>query len=197
MPVLVGGIVLLLAAVALFVLSAISGPGAGQIALIVLGILLVLAGQLAVRGLTSVVAGEARVVQLFGRYRGTIREPGLHWVNPFTRRRRCRPGSATTRPRLAKVNDADGNPIEIAAVVVWQVQRHRQGPLLRRRLHPVRRHPDRDRRPAHRVQLSRIPASGGGELSLRDNAEEITQQPVGGDRRPGQPGRGARSSSHA
>ena len=73
-------------------------------------------------GLTSVVAGEARVVQLFGRYRGTIREPGLHWVNPFARRRRVSTRIRNHETSVAKVNDADGNPIEIAAVVVWQVQ---------------------------------------------------------------------------
>jgi regulator of protease activity HflC (stomatin/prohibitin superfamily) len=73
------------------------------------------------RGLTSVVAGEARVVQLFGRYRGTIRAPGLHWVNPFARRRGVSVRIRNHETAIAKVNDAEGNPIEIAAVVVWQV----------------------------------------------------------------------------
>ena len=68
------------------------------------------------------VAGEARVVQLFGRYRGTVRAPGLHWVNPFARRRKVSVRIRNHETALAKVNDADGNPIEIAAVVVWQVR---------------------------------------------------------------------------
>jgi regulator of protease activity HflC (stomatin/prohibitin superfamily) len=59
----------------------------------VVSVLVIIAGQLAVPGLTSVVAGEARVVQLFGRYHGTIRAPGLPWVNPFARGRRV-----STRP---------------------------------------------------------------------------------------------------
>lgn len=86
--VLVGGIVTLLAAIALLILSALQSPGAARIALLVIAIVLLIAGELSLHGLTSVVAGEARVVQLFGRYRGTIRAPGLHWVNPLARRRR-------------------------------------------------------------------------------------------------------------
>src|SRR5262249_25433868 len=82
--VLVAGMAMLLVAIGLFVLGFALGPGgAGPVTAIVIAVLLVVAAELAIHGLTSVVAGEARVVQLFGRYRGTIREPGLHWVNPF------------------------------------------------------------------------------------------------------------------
>ena len=118
-PVLLGGIVALAAAIGLF---AARPGGAATVVLTVLGILLVLVSALAFAGLTPVVAGEARVVQLFGRYRGTIREPGLCWVNPFTRRRGVSVRIRNHETALAKVNDADGNPIEIAAVVVWQVR---------------------------------------------------------------------------
>ena len=62
------------------------------------------------------------MVQLFGRYRGTIRAPGLHWVNPFARRRPVSVRIRNLETAVAKVNDADGNPIEIAAVVVWRVE---------------------------------------------------------------------------
>ena len=75
----------------------------------------------ALAGLTPVVPGRARVVQLFGRYRGTIRDSGLQWVNPFTRRIAVSTRIRNQESAQAKVNDADGNPIEIAAVVVWQV----------------------------------------------------------------------------
>ena len=118
-PVLLGGIVAVLGAIGLF--SAHPG-GAATTVLIVLGVLLVLAAALAFAGLTPVVAGEARVIQLFGRYRGTVRTPGLCWVNSFSRRRRVSVRIRNHETELAKVNDADGNPIEIAAVVVWQVQ---------------------------------------------------------------------------
>ena len=68
-------------------------------------------------GLTPVVPGQARVVQLFGRYHGTIRDSGLQWVNPFTRRIAVSTRIRNQESAQAKVNDADGNPIEIAAVV--------------------------------------------------------------------------------
>src|SRR5712692_22002 len=120
--VLVLGIGTLIVAAALLGLGIALSPGAGPTALIVVAALLLIAGDLALRGLTSVVAGEARAVQLFGRYRGTIRDPGLHWVNPFARRRKVSTRIRNHETALAKVNDADGNPIEIAAVVVWQVE---------------------------------------------------------------------------
>lgn len=82
--------------------------------------LLVVAG-LCLAGLTPVSPGEARVVQLFGRYAGTTRTPGLRFVNPFARRRSVSVRLRNHETSVAKVNDADGNPIEIAAVVVWQV----------------------------------------------------------------------------
>src|SRR5216117_2435158 len=121
--VLAAGIVMLLAGVVLLALGVSLGPNAaGPIALIWAAAVLIIAGYLALRGLTPVVAGEARVIQLFGKYRGTVRDPGLHWVNPFARRRKVSVRIRNHETTLAKVNDADGNPIEIAAVVVWQVQ---------------------------------------------------------------------------
>ena len=62
------------------------------------------------------------MVQLFGRYTGTVRMPGLQWVNPFTTRRQLSTRIRNHETPVLKVNDADGNPIEIAAVVVWQVR---------------------------------------------------------------------------
>ena len=85
------------------------------------GVLLLICRDPRLRGLVSVEAGEARVVQLFGQYHGTVRTPGLQWVNPFTKRRQVSTRIRNQETPLAKVNDADGNPIEIAAVVVWQV----------------------------------------------------------------------------
>src|SRR5262249_32126106 len=86
--VLVLSVAILLAGIVLLVLGIIWSPGAGRATLIVVSVLLLIAAGLTRYGLISVVAGEARVVQLFGRYRGTIRAPGLHWVNPFARKRR-------------------------------------------------------------------------------------------------------------
>ena len=103
------------------------GPdAAGPMALIGLAVVLFIAALSGPARLTPVMAGEARVIQLFGRYRGTVRAPGLHWVNPFARRRRVSTRIRNLETALAKVNDVDGNPIEIAAVVVWQVRTPRR-----------------------------------------------------------------------
>ncbi len=173
--ILVLGIGMLLAGAALLVLGIALGRGAGPTALIVAGVLLILAGELAVRGLTSVVAGEARAVQLFGRYRGTIRDPGLHWVNPFARRRKVSTRIRNQESAQAKVNDADGNPIEIAAVVVWRVQDTASA------LYSVDDFTEFvtiQTETAVRHIASSYPYDnrGSGEMSLRDNAEEITQR---------------------
>jgi regulator of protease activity HflC (stomatin/prohibitin superfamily) len=72
-------------------------------------------------GLTPVNPNEARAIVLFGHYRGTLREQGLAWVNPLTLRPRISVRVRNFETSKIKVNDHDGNPIEIAAVVVWKV----------------------------------------------------------------------------
>ncbi len=72
-------------------------------------------------GLFIVNPNEAKVVQLFGNYVGTVRNPGMHWVNPFTTRRPVSMRIRNFESAKLKVNDHSGNPIEIAAVVVWRV----------------------------------------------------------------------------
>lgn len=72
-------------------------------------------------GLLIVNPNEAQVLQLFGTYTGTLREQGLRWVNPFTTKRRISMRVRNFETSKLKVNDLEGNPIEIAAVVVWQV----------------------------------------------------------------------------
>ncbi len=72
-------------------------------------------------GLTPINPNEARALVLFGHYAGTVREQGLQWVNPFTERRRISVRVRNFESAKLKVNDHDGNPIEIAAVVVWRV----------------------------------------------------------------------------
>jgi hypothetical protein len=172
--VLVLGIVLLLAGIGIGALAAHSS-GDTVIALAAAAALLFLAGELAEHGLTSVVAGEARAVQLFGRYRGTLREPGLHWVNPFAQRRKVSTRIRNLETSIAKVNDADGNPIEIAAVVVWQVQD------TARAIYGVddfAKFVAIQTETAVRHIASSYPYDNRGSavLSLRDNAEEITQR---------------------
>lgn len=72
-------------------------------------------------GLTVINPNEAKVVQLFGAYKGTLKQQGLRWVNPLTSRRRVSLRVRNFESGHLKVNDHDGNPIEIAAVVVWRV----------------------------------------------------------------------------
>jgi regulator of protease activity HflC (stomatin/prohibitin superfamily) len=99
-----------------------TGSGGAGAVMIVSGTLLLLAGLVLLTGLTAVAPGEARVIQLLGRYKGTVRTPGLRWVVPLTQKRRVSARIRNHETDVAKVNDADGNPIQMAAVVVWQVE---------------------------------------------------------------------------
>ena len=169
---LAAGIALLLAGAALAVVASHQGGGAAA-ALAVLCVLVFTAGGLALGGLTPVVPGKARVVQLFGRYRGTIREPGLQWVNPFTKRIAVSTRIRNQESAQAKVNDADGNPIEIAAVVVWQVQDTASAIYS---VDDYTQFVTIQTETAVRHIASSYPYDnrGSGALSLRDNAAEIT-----------------------
>jgi hypothetical protein len=140
---------------------------AGVIVLIIAGLLLA--------GLTPVVPGQARVIQLFGKYRGTIRDPGLQWVNPFTHRIKVSTRIRNHETAQAKVNDADGNPIEIAAVVVWQVADTAKAIYA---VDEYTKFVAIQTETAVRHVASSYPYTGHreGELSLRDNAEEITER---------------------
>jgi len=75
----------------------------------------------ATTGLFTVAPNEGQVLQLFGAYRGTARENGLRWANPFYSKKRISLRVRNFESGKLKVNDTDGNPIEIAAVVVWRV----------------------------------------------------------------------------
>jgi regulator of protease activity HflC (stomatin/prohibitin superfamily) len=148
---------------------------AGPITRLAVGIALLIAVQFDFYGMTAVVPGEARVVQLFGRYHGTIRASGLHWVNPFARRRRVSTRVRNHETPIAKVNDSDGNPVEIAAVVVWQVDDTAKALYA---VDDFTHFVATQTETAVRHTASSYPydSRGTGALSLRDNAEEITQQ---------------------
>jgi regulator of protease activity HflC (stomatin/prohibitin superfamily) len=164
----------LFAAIVLFVLAG-HASGGGSKVLITLGVLVVIADSFVLRGLTSVVPGQARVVQLFGKYRGTIRDSGLQWVNPFTDRIKVSTRIRNQESAQAKVNDADGNPIEIAAVVVWEVADTASA------VYSVDNYTQFvtiQTETAVRHIASSYPYDnrGSGAMSLRDNAEEITSR---------------------
>jgi regulator of protease activity HflC (stomatin/prohibitin superfamily) len=82
--------------------------------------LLVIDGFL-LKGYFQVAPNEGQVLQLFGKYAGTVRQEGLRWTNPFYTKRRLSLRVRNFESGKLKVNDNDGNPIEIGAVVVWQV----------------------------------------------------------------------------
>jgi regulator of protease activity HflC (stomatin/prohibitin superfamily) len=178
-PVLLLILVVGLVDIGLFVLGAILGnhAGDGLLAGVVIGVavVIVIVDPIAARGLTPVQPGEARVVQLFGRYNGTVRAPGLCWVNPFTERRKVSTRIRNYETQVAKVNDADGNPIEIAAVVVWQVEDTAQALY---EVDDFARFVDIQTETAVRHVASTHPYDSheDGQLSLRQNATEITSQ---------------------
>ncbi|MFI1923144.1 MULTISPECIES: SPFH domain-containing protein [unclassified Streptomyces] len=144
-------------------------------ALITGGILVALAAFLAMCGLNTVSPGEARVVQLFGRYRGTIREDGLRWVNPFTSREKISTRVRNHETAVLKVNDAYGNPIELAAVVVWNVRDTAQASF---EVDDFLEFVATQTEAAVRHIAIEYPYDSHDEdgLSLRGNAEEITEK---------------------
>jgi regulator of protease activity HflC (stomatin/prohibitin superfamily) len=81
----------------------------------------ILIGALLLSSLVIVAPGQTAVIQFFGRYVGTVGQPGFWWVLPLTLRRRVSVRVRNFETDHLKVNDADGNPVEIAAIVVWQV----------------------------------------------------------------------------
>jgi hypothetical protein len=76
---------------------------------------------LLLKGFFTVAPNEGRVLQLFGSYVGTAKTTGLRWANPFFSKKRISLRVRNFESSHLKVNDADGNPIEIGAVVVWRV----------------------------------------------------------------------------
>ncbi|MEI2765890.1 MAG: SPFH domain-containing protein [Dermatophilaceae bacterium] len=98
------------------------GPGATPSAGLLVGLVaLVLLAATIGSAVLVVSPGQTKVVQFFGRYVGTVRRTGLTMVTPFTTRRRVSVRVNNFETAVLKVNDAEGNPVEIAAIVVWQV----------------------------------------------------------------------------
>lgn len=85
------------------------------------GVVLLLLGLLVLSSVTIVAPGQTKVLQFFGRYVGTNRRTGLSLVMPLTTKRAVSVRVHNFETNALKVNDADGNPVEIAAIIVWQV----------------------------------------------------------------------------
>ncbi|MFF0159116.1 SPFH domain-containing protein [Streptomyces sp. NPDC005263] len=176
-----GGLALLLSLVGMLLCvgtlmgaGTVSATGA-KAALITVGVLLGLASFITLCGLNTVAPGEARVVQLFGRYRGTVRQDGLRWVNPLTSRAKISTRVRNHETPVLKVNDAYGNPIELAAVVVWKVEDTAQASF---EVDDFLEFVSTQTEAAVRHIAIEYPydAHEEGGLSLRGNAEEITEK---------------------
>lgn len=114
-------ILALILVLALSVFALINSAGSGSGLAIVGSVLVMVATMISFAGLSVVNPNESQVVQLFGTYIGTLKKPGFWWVNPFTMRRKISVRVRNFESAKLKVNDHDGNPIEIASVVVWRV----------------------------------------------------------------------------
>jgi len=106
---------------AVWQLVSMVGAGRPTIGVIALVVLWVVLGILALSGLYTLQPNTAAILQLFGDYRGTSRVPGLRFTNPFYSNKKLSLRARNLTGERLKVNDKRGNPIEIAAVVVWHV----------------------------------------------------------------------------
>src|SRR4026209_2126525 len=124
-----GGLVLAMAASAVWLVVSFvrSGEGMAHPWMVILAVVLIVLALFLMGGFLMIAPNEAQVLQLFGSYAGTAKEPGLRWANPLvtlptlSKLRKSALGVRNFESSHLKVNDQEGNPIEIAAVVVWRV----------------------------------------------------------------------------
>ncbi len=100
-------------------MDTISQHGPKSIVIAAVGLIVV--EMILLAGFFTVSPNTSAVMTLFGRYKGTVRKPGLHWANPFMSKAKVSLRVRNFETQRLKVNDHDGNPIEIGAVVVWKV----------------------------------------------------------------------------
>ncbi|MBA0389920.1 SPFH domain-containing protein [Stenotrophomonas maltophilia] len=120
---LAGSLLVALAGTALFVLGATTRTDSGSpnLLLMLAGMLVIFAAVFILAGLYTIQPNQAAVLSLFGKYVGTVKDNGLRWNNPFYAKRRVSQRVRNFESGKLKVNELDGSPIEIAAVIVWQV----------------------------------------------------------------------------
>lgn len=116
-PWLLADIAVLVGFIALFILGGING----SLPLIILAILLTVTFVVITPGFYMIQPNQSAVLTLFGDYRGSDARPGLRWANPLYIKKKVSLRVRNFTTQTSKVNDARGNPIEIAAVVVWRV----------------------------------------------------------------------------
>jgi regulator of protease activity HflC (stomatin/prohibitin superfamily) len=152
----------------------VAGIAAKSLAMILGSLALLLADIILLAGLFVVNPNEAAVVLLFGDYKGTVKRNGFCWANPFYTKRKISLRARNLNGERIKVNDLAGNPIEIAAVVVWRVVNTTEA------LFEVDRFEDyvtTQSEAAVRHLASAYPYDGDeNELTLRGTTDEINQR---------------------
>jgi SPFH domain / Band 7 family len=103
-------------------LGSLTGGDAVSLTGVAVALLLGLLLLVALRGFVIIQPNQAKVAVFLGRYLGTVRRSGFWWINPLTTRRTLSLRIRNLDTDVLKVNDANGNPIEISAVITWQVQ---------------------------------------------------------------------------
>ncbi len=162
------GLTLFLGGIAAFALGLVFTV----VGLVAAGVVLFVLSLPALMGLTLVQPNQARVLHLLGSsYSGTLRTPGLRWTNPLTYRRAISTRIRNHETGQSKVNDADGNPIEISAIVVWQVA---DTALASFQVDDYEEFVAVQTESAVRHIAGSYPYDAEGRMSLRENADEIT-----------------------
>ncbi len=110
-----------LALMALTFFTLINGANTGNPLQVIASVLVLVAASFALLGLYMVEPNQAAVLSLFGKYVGTVKDQGLRWNNPFYSKKKISLRTRNFESGKLKVNDLEGSPIEIAAVVVWNV----------------------------------------------------------------------------
>lgn len=114
-------LLVMLVALAICAFAGISGVRGQQPVQVVLALLVAVSLLIMLGGFYMVEPNQAAVLSLFGKYVGTVKEQGLRWNNPFYATRKLSLRTRNFESGKLKVNDLEGNPIEIGAVIVWQV----------------------------------------------------------------------------
>lgn len=171
----IAALLLLLAALATAVWLVISGANTARVLPLVTGLVLGVVALICAKGLFTVQPNQAVALTLFGKYRGSVKAEGLWWVNPFIDKHRVSLRVRNFETAKLKVNDLDSNPIEIGAVVVWQVVDSAEA------LFEVDNYEDYVRvqsESAVRTLATQYPydAHAPGIISLSHNAADISEQ---------------------
>jgi regulator of protease activity HflC (stomatin/prohibitin superfamily) len=146
----------------------------GDVAGVVAFVVVLVTDAFMMTGLFTVAPNEGQVLQLFGAYRGTARDEGLRWANPFFTKRRISLRVRNFESGQLKVNDTDGNPIDIAAVVVWRVVDTAEAVF---EVDEYEHYVKVQSEAAVRNLATRYPydAHVAGEISLRGNTAEVAK----------------------